>query len=115
MLDTIKNRFRNLFLKRQIRYGLPFLTFLTVGWLGLQEFARIRYDFKKKFGMTSEFQDKMENAGKTKNKQLSIEEEFEKLSGKDLDDWYNIRGPRPGEDSREIQNIIRQEHANDII
>lgn len=26
----------------------------------------------------------------------------------DLNDWHNIRGPRPGEDSREIQRIQRE-------
>uniref|UniRef100_A0A8C7WU65 Cytochrome c oxidase assembly protein COX16 homolog, mitochondrial n=1 Tax=Oryzias sinensis TaxID=183150 RepID=A0A8C7WU65_9TELE len=37
-----------------------------------------------------------------------LEEEYEKLKEKNLDEWKNIRGPRPWEDSREYQEQQRQ-------
>ncbi|XP_037756237.1 cytochrome c oxidase assembly protein COX16 homolog, mitochondrial isoform X1 [Chelonia mydas] len=42
-----------------------------------------------------------------KNK-ISLESEYEKLKSCDFDDWKNIRGPRPWEDSKSFQEQQQQ-------
>ncbi|XP_043373421.1 cytochrome c oxidase assembly protein COX16 homolog, mitochondrial isoform X1 [Dermochelys coriacea] len=42
-----------------------------------------------------------------KNK-ISLESEYEKLKNSDFDDWKNIRGPRPWEDSKSFQEQQQQ-------
>uniref|UniRef100_A0A452IVH3 Cytochrome c oxidase assembly protein COX16 homolog, mitochondrial n=1 Tax=Gopherus agassizii TaxID=38772 RepID=A0A452IVH3_9SAUR len=42
-----------------------------------------------------------------KNK-ISLESEYEKLKNSDFDDWKNIRGPRPWEDSKSLQEQQQQ-------
>ena len=88
------------------RHGLPFLTLLVVGSFGLQRFAKLRYDVKKG-SLTTEEEEKLE---RTKQKKpSSLEEEFEKYqSTTDLDKWENIRGPRPWEDSKTVQELQRE-------
>uniref|UniRef100_A0A3P8RF77 Cytochrome c oxidase assembly protein COX16 homolog, mitochondrial n=1 Tax=Astatotilapia calliptera TaxID=8154 RepID=A0A3P8RF77_ASTCA len=41
-----------------------------------------------------------------------LEEEYEKLKEMNLDEWKNIRGPRPWEDSREYQEQQRRKLSN---
>uniref|UniRef100_A0A668W607 Cytochrome c oxidase assembly protein COX16 homolog, mitochondrial n=1 Tax=Oreochromis aureus TaxID=47969 RepID=A0A668W607_OREAU len=41
-----------------------------------------------------------------------LEEEYEKLKETNLDEWKNIRGPRPWEDSREYQEQQRRKLSN---
>uniref|UniRef100_A0A3B4B5E1 Cytochrome c oxidase assembly protein COX16 homolog, mitochondrial n=1 Tax=Periophthalmus magnuspinnatus TaxID=409849 RepID=A0A3B4B5E1_9GOBI len=40
-----------------------------------------------------------------------LEEEYEKLQQVNLDEWKNIRGPRPWEDSREYQEQQRSSQS----
>uniref|UniRef100_A0A8B9KCC7 Cytochrome c oxidase assembly protein COX16 homolog, mitochondrial n=1 Tax=Astyanax mexicanus TaxID=7994 RepID=A0A8B9KCC7_ASTMX len=38
-----------------------------------------------------------------------LEEEYEKMKKVDLDNWKNIRGPRPWENSKEFQDQQREQ------
>lgn len=112
MLGNIRLVMQRIISNKHLRYGLPFLSFLVVGWIGVREFAQIRYDIKKKFGESAAFQERLEQAGiSSKKKRTTAEEEYEAMvHNTDLDSWFNIRGPRPDEDSRTIQTQMRQEH-----
>ncbi|XP_048456407.1 uncharacterized protein LOC125483781 [Rhincodon typus] len=83
------------------------------GSFGLREFAQVRYDVqkvKRKIDPALEAQ-----LNKNKNK-VSVESEYEKLQQQNLDDWVNIRGPRPWEDSKSYQEQQRKsQNANSII
>ncbi|XP_023784958.1 cytochrome c oxidase assembly protein COX16 homolog, mitochondrial [Cyanistes caeruleus] len=72
--------------------------YLIGGSFGLREFTQIRYDVHKLHG-------KIDPALKEKLKQntVTLESEYEKLEKSNLDNWENIRGPRPWEDSRTVQ------------
>ncbi|XP_043554055.1 uncharacterized protein LOC122553791 isoform X2 [Chiloscyllium plagiosum] len=75
---------------RTLRFGLPMLLLITGGSFGLREFTQVRYDVQK-----------------VKRK---------KLQQQNLDDWVNIRGPRPWEDSKSYQDQQRKtQNANNII
>ena len=38
----------------------------------------------------------------------TLESEFEKMKKIDIDNWVNIRGPRPWEDSRTVQQALKE-------
>ncbi|GCC32368.1 hypothetical protein chiPu_0010829 [Chiloscyllium punctatum] len=86
---------------------------ITGGSFGLREFTQVRYDVqkvKRKIDPALEAQ-----LNKNKNK-ISVESEYEKLQQQNLDDWVNIRGPRPWEDSKSYQDQQRKtQNANNII
>ncbi|XP_072425296.1 cytochrome c oxidase assembly protein COX16 homolog, mitochondrial [Chiloscyllium punctatum] len=98
---------------RTLRFGLPMLLLITGGSFGLREFTQVRYDVqkvKRKIDPALEAQ-----LNKNKNK-ISVESEYEKLQQQNLDDWVNIRGPRPWEDSKSYQDQQRKtQNANNII
>ncbi|CAK6975595.1 cytochrome c oxidase assembly protein COX16 homolog%2C mitochondrial [Scomber scombrus] len=71
---------------KTLRYGVPMLLLVVGGSFGLREFTQIRYD-----------------AQKIKKK---------KLREKNMDEWKNIRGPRPWEDSKEYQEQQRSRQKN---
>lgn len=111
MLTKLEALYRRIVPNRHLRQGIPFLSFLLFGWLGIREFANIRYDIKKKYGESNAFRERMEEAGLKTVKKTDINEEYENLVEKvDLDSWFNIRGPRPEEDSKTIQEKLRNEH-----
>ncbi|XP_048393050.1 cytochrome c oxidase assembly protein COX16 homolog, mitochondrial [Stegostoma tigrinum] len=98
---------------RTLRFGFPMLLLIIGGSFGLREFAQVRYDVqkvKRKIDPALEAQ-----LNKNKNK-VSVESEYEKLQQQNLDDWVNIRGPRPWEDSKSYQEQQRNsQNANSII
>ena len=102
------HRWQNLLKNKHFQYGSSFLTFMVVGWIGLREFAQVRYDIHKKKNKTLELAEEYEKYGMTWEKPKSLEEEFKDFEKMDVNSWYNIRGPRPGEDSRAMQTEIRK-------
>ncbi|XP_006025235.1 cytochrome c oxidase assembly protein COX16 homolog, mitochondrial isoform X2 [Alligator sinensis] len=80
-----------------LRYGVPMLLLVIGGSFGLREFAQIRYDYQK-------LHRKMDPALKAKlEKSTTLESEYEKIKNSSFDDWKNVRGPRPWEDSISVQ------------
>nr|XP_009688170.1 PREDICTED: cytochrome c oxidase assembly protein COX16 homolog, mitochondrial [Struthio camelus australis] len=84
-------------------YFIAFQLYLVGGSFGLREFAQIRYDVHKLHG-------KVDPAlkEKLKEKNVTLESEYQKLEKSDLDNWENIRGPRPWEDSKTVQKQRRE-------
>ncbi|XP_075860021.1 cytochrome c oxidase assembly protein COX16 homolog, mitochondrial isoform X3 [Microcebus murinus] len=60
---------------KTLRYGVPMLLLIVGGSFGLREFSQIRYDAVK----------------------------IKKIKDSTFDDWKNIRGPRPWEDTDLLQ------------
>ncbi|XP_068802241.1 cytochrome c oxidase assembly protein COX16 homolog, mitochondrial [Struthio camelus] len=96
-------RLRRLWRGRTMTFGIPLLLYLVGGSFGLREFAQIRYDVHKLHG-------KVDPAlkEKLKEKNVTLESEYQKLEKSDLDNWENIRGPRPWEDSKTVQKQRRE-------
>ncbi|KAJ3613582.1 hypothetical protein NHX12_019828 [Muraenolepis orangiensis] len=89
---------------KTFRYGVPMLLLIVGGSFGLREFTQIRYDVQKvKRKMDSSLEahvDPQRQAG-------MLQEEYQKMQEVNLDEWRNIRGPRPWEDSKEYQEQQR--------
>ncbi|GLH05625.1 uncharacterized protein GBIM_11212 [Gryllus bimaculatus] len=108
--------------KKFVRYGVPFMVMVVGGSFVLKEFAQLRYTFSKKQKLTRK---DMEELGlEIKEKQaVSLETAYEEikkvyldiilcvillctskyfnilfLHQMDIDNWHNIRGPRPWEE-----------------
>ncbi|XP_041469720.1 cytochrome c oxidase assembly protein COX16 homolog, mitochondrial-like [Lytechinus variegatus] len=90
-----------------LRYGLPMLVLVVGGAYGLKEFRSLRYEIiDKRKTVDPETEARMKQL--QKEKKASVAEEYEKMQQSDLDNWHNIRGPRPWEDSKEFQMMQRE-------
>ncbi|XP_053240783.1 LOW QUALITY PROTEIN: cytochrome c oxidase assembly protein COX16 homolog, mitochondrial [Podarcis raffonei] len=87
-----------------IRNNLMMIRSLLIigGSFGLREFAQIRYDAQK---LHSKIDPAL--AERIKKNKVTLESEYEKLKDANFDDWKNIRGPRPWEDSKSLQEQKR--------
>ncbi|XP_065170851.1 cytochrome c oxidase assembly protein COX16 homolog, mitochondrial [Atheta coriaria] len=86
------------FKRKSVKYGLPFLICVLGGSFGLKEFAQLRYTFSKKSLVKRE---DIKSAGIDMNdpKESTIEVQYEKLKTMDIDNWEQVRGPRPWEEN----------------
>ncbi|KAM4625607.1 cytochrome c oxidase assembly protein COX16 homolog, mitochondrial [Polymixia lowei] len=89
---------------KTVRYGVPMLLLVVGGSFGLREFTQIRYDAQK---IRKKLDPSLEAKVNTARQAVILEEEYEKLKEVRLDEWKNIRGPRPWEDSKEYQEQQR--------
>ncbi|XP_037097336.1 cytochrome c oxidase assembly protein COX16 homolog, mitochondrial [Syngnathus acus] len=85
---------------KTVRYGVPMLLLVVGGSFGLREFTQIRYDAQK---LKRKLDPSLEAKLNPQKQSVILEQEYEKLKDDNLDEWRNIRGPRPWEDSREFQ------------
>ncbi|XP_071971692.1 cytochrome c oxidase assembly protein COX16 homolog, mitochondrial [Engystomops pustulosus] len=87
-----------------VRYGVPMLLLVIGGSFGLREFTQIRYDVQK---LKNTVDPSVAGMIKSKEREVTLESEYEKLKQKNYDEWKNIRGPRPWEDSKSYQDNQR--------
>ncbi|KAM8921052.1 cytochrome c oxidase assembly protein COX16 homolog, mitochondrial [Pelodytes ibericus] len=92
---------------KTVQYGLPMMILIVGGSFGLREFSQIRYDAQK---LKRKIDPSLE-AGVEK-KQITLESEYEKIKDAPFDDWKNIRGPRPWEDSKTIQGAQKSSNIS---
>ncbi|XP_056151319.1 cytochrome c oxidase assembly protein COX16 homolog, mitochondrial [Lampris incognitus] len=102
-------RFKALQRNKTVRYGVPMLLLVVGGSFGLREFTQIRYDAQK---LRKKLDPALEAKVNNQRQSHMLEEEYEKLKDVNLDQWRNIRGPRPWEDSKEYQEQQRAQLNN---
>jgi len=92
---------------------IPFAILVVGSFVGLVQFRKLNYKYRKSENLNV-FSEQLTKVGmedgdyQVKNT-VSLKEEHEKLMKKiNLDDWQNIRAPRPGENSKEIQAEYRR-------
>ncbi|XP_037550582.1 cytochrome c oxidase assembly protein COX16 homolog, mitochondrial [Nematolebias whitei] len=90
---------------KTVKYGLPMILLVVGGSFGLREFTQLRYDAQK---IRQRLDPDLEANMDMKRPSVTLEEEYEKMKENNLDEWKNIRGPRPWEDSREYQEQQRR-------
>ncbi|XP_073466709.1 cytochrome c oxidase assembly protein COX16 homolog, mitochondrial [Aquarana catesbeiana] len=97
MLSNLWQAFKN---NSTLRYGVPMVLLVVGGSFGLREFSQIRYDAQKlKSKVDPAIADMIKNKEKT-----TLELEYEKIKDNRFEEWDNIRGPRPWEDSKSYQD-----------
>ncbi|XP_062711876.1 cytochrome c oxidase assembly protein COX16 homolog, mitochondrial [Aedes albopictus] len=96
-MNSFQSRFQYYSKRKFFRFGVPFLLLMVGGSFGLKQFAQLRYTFSKKGALTVEEAEKHGLLMK-KPEEVTLEGEYEKVKGLDIDNWENIRGPRPWEE-----------------
>jgi len=87
---------------------LPFGALICGAFIGLTQFRKINYNFPKN-NETSLFKENLKQVGLSEDSYQyqtteGLKEQYKSTVEKiDLDNWKNIRGPRPWENSKEIQ------------
>ncbi|KAK9507051.1 hypothetical protein O3M35_008876 [Rhynocoris fuscipes] len=95
-MDSVSRSIASLKKNRLFKYGFPFILLVVGGLFGLREFTGLRYKYGKKPALRPE---ELEDKGIEMKKpgEVTLETEFNKLVTLDIDNWENIRGPRPWE------------------
>ncbi|XP_069093246.1 cytochrome c oxidase assembly protein COX16 homolog, mitochondrial isoform X1 [Pleurodeles waltl] len=104
MLPGVRRAFQK---NKTLRYGLPMFLLIIGGSFGLREFTQIRYDAQKLRGKLDPALEE-----KVRKKSVSIESEYDKLRDSSFNDWQNIRGPRPWEETQPLQEQERKAVAS---
>ncbi|XP_072394812.1 cytochrome c oxidase assembly protein COX16 homolog, mitochondrial [Diabrotica undecimpunctata] len=86
------------FKKKSVKYGLPFFVLMIGGSFGLREFTNLRYQFAKVSSVKPEDFEKLGIEMK-KPGEVTLESEYEKIKKLDIDNWEQVRGPRPWEET----------------
>ncbi|GJQ72675.1 hypothetical protein Trydic_g1335 [Trypoxylus dichotomus] len=83
--------------RKSVKYAIPFFVLVLGGSFGLREFAQLRYQFSQ----VSSVRREAEKLGipMKKPSEVTLEKEYEKLKDLDIDNWEQIRGPRPWEEN----------------
>ncbi|CAF0966400.1 unnamed protein product [Brachionus calyciflorus] len=86
---------------------------MTVGaFVGLAQFRKLNYQYKRNDAVV--YKEQLKHMGLDEDDYQmqtteSLKKEYEKVMEKlDIEHWDNIRGPRPWENSREIQEKMRK-------
>ncbi|XP_061467144.1 cytochrome c oxidase assembly protein COX16 homolog, mitochondrial isoform X1 [Rhineura floridana] len=95
-------RIRALSKNKTLQYGLPMMLLIIGGSFGLREFTQIRYDAHERHCKVDPALEE-----KLKKNKMTLESEYEKMKNSNFEDWKNIRGPRPWEDSKPLQEQPR--------
>lgn len=94
------NNFKH-FIKRNrfLSYGLPFVLLLVGGSFGLEKFAQLRYVFRKTLFLTPEKAKELGIEMRSGADKPTLDTEYEKLKQMNIENWENVRGPRPWEEN----------------
>lgn len=100
---------RSLTKNRHFKFGLPFMIAVVGGSFGLQYYSQLRYDIYNERHTVTKTQ-ALQKILTDPEKQVTIEEEYENYKKTvDLDNWQNIRGPRPWEgDNQDYKELIER-------
>lgn len=107
---------------KHLRIGAPLICFIVVGPFVLQNFAQIKlvkiqfltcnranyclrsFRFKYFVDRTKVSQEELRELDRIKAKpEVTLEEAFEEVKNMDIDNWEQIRGPRPWEEPETVQ------------
>lgn len=100
-----------------IRNFLPFSALVIGAFVGLAQFRKANYQYKLNEPIL--YKEQLNKMGITQDQYQSLtsdslNDEYKKLMDKiDLENWQSIRGPRPGENSKEIQENLRKNSKKD--
>uniref|UniRef100_A0A1E1WYB7 Cytochrome c oxidase assembly protein COX16 homolog, mitochondrial n=1 Tax=Amblyomma aureolatum TaxID=187763 RepID=A0A1E1WYB7_9ACAR len=102
----LRSLFQYIYKRRFLRLGIPFMLFMVGGSIGLRQFAKLRYEFRKQ-----EFtrQDAEEAGIKMKApEEVTLEAVYKEVQALDIDNWKNVRGPRPWEEGNEYNKLLKE-------
>ncbi|CAL7945754.1 unnamed protein product [Xylocopa violacea] len=87
---------RQFFQSKFFRHFLPFITLVLGGSFFVQEFAQLKYKYRNI--VSYDLRAEAKKQGIQMKKPTTLEEEYEKIKTLDIDNWENVRIPRPWEE-----------------
>uniref|UniRef100_A0A8D8YEU5 Cytochrome c oxidase assembly protein COX16 homolog, mitochondrial n=1 Tax=Cacopsylla melanoneura TaxID=428564 RepID=A0A8D8YEU5_9HEMI len=107
-MDKLLLRFQQLRRQKLFNYGVPFVVFVVGSSFVLREFTTLRYEFRKSEALDpSEL--KTIGIEKKDPSEITLEKIYEKTQKEiDLDNWTQVRGPRPWEDMSEFEKLKQE-------
>ncbi|CAK9806653.1 Cytochrome c oxidase assembly protein COX16 homolog, mitochondrial [Anthophora quadrimaculata] len=84
------------------RHFLPFMILVIGGSFFVEQFTKLRYKYR--VVESFEFKKDLEKKGIKMKKLATLEEEYEKIKKMDIDNWENVRIPRPWEEPNSESN-----------
>ncbi|KAH9519607.1 Cytochrome oxidase assembly [Bulinus truncatus] len=103
MAATFRNVYNAILKRKFLRRGIPFIIFMAGGSFYLKQFVSIRYDFRRSRKISPEEAEALGLKVVDVDADEICTEMLKEIAEKDLDNWQNIRGPRPWEDSKTVQ------------
>uniref|UniRef100_A0A131XQF3 Cytochrome c oxidase assembly protein COX16 homolog, mitochondrial n=1 Tax=Hyalomma excavatum TaxID=257692 RepID=A0A131XQF3_9ACAR len=102
----LRSVYQYVYKRKFLRLGVPFMVFMVGGSIGLKQFTSIRYEFRKQ-GFT---RDVAEDSGieMKEPEQVTIEAAYKEMQSLDIDNWKNVRGPRPWEEGNEYNKLLQE-------
>lgn len=85
------------------KYGLPFFIVVVGGSFALKGFTSLRYEYSQIQKIDPAELEKVGIKMK-KREEVTLEKEYEKLQKLNIDNWEQVRGPRPWEEETLKQN-----------
>jgi hypothetical protein len=92
---------------------LPFVILVGGSFFCLAQFRKLNYKYKRNDNLNVFQEQLIKSGGLAKEdyqarQTMSIKDEHDKLMKQiDINDWHNIRAPRPGQNSKQVQRDIR--------
>ncbi|XP_015185946.1 PREDICTED: cytochrome c oxidase assembly protein COX16 homolog, mitochondrial [Polistes dominula] len=81
---------------KTLRYGVPFVILVVGASFGLREFTQLRYTYRQQTAYYTEA--KKLGIEVKKPGEVTLESEYEKVKQMNIDNWKNVRIPRPWEE-----------------
>ncbi|KAI5725470.1 hypothetical protein M8J77_015877 [Diaphorina citri] len=103
-------KFNHLKKNRTFRFGVPFIVLVVGSSFGLREFTTLRYEFRRNESLSPAALKEIGIQRKPAS-ESTLEKLYEKEKDVDLDNWTNIRGPRPWEDMSVIEKMKEENLA----
>ncbi|XP_015586875.1 cytochrome c oxidase assembly protein COX16 homolog, mitochondrial isoform X2 [Cephus cinctus] len=85
------------FQKKLVKLGVPFMVLILGGSFGLREFTELKYKYSNVEGYSVRDEASKHGINIKKREEVTLESEFEKVQNVDIENWENVRGPRPWE------------------
>nr|XP_018900762.1 PREDICTED: cytochrome c oxidase assembly protein COX16 homolog, mitochondrial [Bemisia tabaci] len=108
IVQDIQSTFERWNQNKFFRYAAPFVLLVVGSSFALKNFTSLRYEYRS----TAKLDPKEFEAKGIKMKppgSVTLESEYEKLKELDLENWEQVRGPRPYEDPSEFEETKRKQ------
>lgn len=88
---------------KKFQHFAPFMLLVVGGSFYLREFTEVRYKYRN---VTSydDVKREVQKEGIEMKEPVTLEEEYEKIKELDIDNWENVRIPRPWEETNTQKN-----------
>ncbi|KAF2900876.1 hypothetical protein ILUMI_05281 [Ignelater luminosus] len=83
--------------RRSVKYGIPIFVIVVGGSFYLEQFSKLKYQFGRQQSAVNPAELKKEGIEVKDRKELTLEAQYEEIKKLDIDNWEQVRGPRPWE------------------